>query len=66
VNNTSVTAATKQLMHQIHMDISGIWLFKSTVKILLLDLHLPKIQCKKFFWNLYLFLFFYSFKGWFM
>lgn len=29
VNNTFVTAATRQLIHQILMVISGIWLFKS-------------------------------------
>jgi len=49
-NCEHVTAATKQLIHQIRMDISGIWLLKSesTVKILLHDLHLPRFELQNF------------------
>ena len=52
-NVVSVTAATKQLIHQIRMDIPGIWLLKSksTVKILLHDLHLPRFKLQNSSWT---------------
>lgn len=51
-NVVSVTAATKQVIHQIRVDIPGIWLLKSkSFKILLNDLHLPRFKLQNSSWT---------------